>query len=126
MNPSELLYARTHEWVQRSGEIATVGISDFAVRELTDLVYIDLPAVGRTVKAGDAFGEVESVKAVSDLYAPVAGEIIEVNESLPDNLQLLSDDPFGRGWIVRIRLSPEASFDHLLDHAAYQKHCAEG
>ncbi|MGD9857348.1 MAG: glycine cleavage system protein GcvH [Planctomycetaceae bacterium] len=125
MDPSELMYARTHEWVHRKGDVATIGISDFAVKELTDLVYIDLPAVGRTVAPGDTFGEVESVKAVSDLYSPVAGEIIEVNESLPDNLQLLSDEPFGRGWIVKVRLAAGTSLDHLMDHASYQKFCEE-
>ncbi len=125
MDPSELKYARTHEWVRPDGDIATVGISDFAVKELTDLVYIDLPAVGTKVEQGETLGEVESVKAVSDLYAPVAGEVIEVNESLPDDLQLLSDDPFGQGWMVKLRLADGQSLDHLMDYAAYQKHCAE-
>src|SRR5690606_5943896 len=106
---STLKYAKTHEWVHVDGDLATVGISDFAVKELTDLVYIDLPAVGRSVKPGETFGEVESVKAVSDLYAPVAGEVAEVNETLPDSLQLLSDDPFGEGWIAKIRLSEGAT-----------------
>lgn len=123
MDPSTLKYARTHEWVHVDGDVATVGISDFAVKELTDLVYIDLPPVGKTVKPGENFGEVESVKAVSDLYAPVAGEVVEVNKALPDSLQLLSDDPFGKGWIARIRLGEGASLDHLMDQAAYQKHC---
>jgi glycine cleavage system H protein len=125
VDPSTLRYARTHEWVSVDGGIATVGISDFAVKELTDLVYIDLPAVGKTVKPGENFGEVESVKAVSDLYAPVAGEILEVNQTLPDSLQLLSDDPFGKGWIARIRLGEGASLDHLMNLAAYQKHCQQ-
>jgi len=125
MDPSELKYARTHEWVHQDGDVVTVGISDFAVKELTDLVYIDLPAVGTTVAQGDNLGEVESVKAVSDLYAPVAGEIIEANESLPDNLQLLSDDPFGQGWIIKLRLADGQTLEHLMDQAAYQKHCAE-
>jgi glycine cleavage system H protein len=125
VDPSTLKYARTHEWVHVDGDVATVGISDFAVKELTDLVYIDLPAVGKAVKPGENFGEVESVKAVSDLYAPVAGEVVEVNEALPDSLQLLSDDPFGKGWIARIRLAEGASLDHLMDQAAYQKHCQD-
>jgi glycine cleavage system H protein len=125
VDPSTLRFARTHEWVHVDGDIATVGISEFAVKELTDLVYIDLPRVGRALKPGETFGEVESVKAVSDLYAPVAGEVIEVNETLPDNLQLLSEDPFGRGWIARIRLSALASLDHLMDQAAYQQHCQD-
>ncbi len=125
MDPSELKYARTHEWVHPDGDVVTVGISDFAVKELTDLVYIDLPTVGTTVEQGETLGEVESVKAVSDLYAPVAGEVVEVNESLPDNLQLLSDDPYGQGWIVKLRLADGQNLDHLMDYAAYQKHCAE-
>ena len=83
------------------------------------------PPVGKTVEQGDTIGEVESVKAVSDLYAPVAGEVVDVNESLPDNLQLLSDDPYGDGWIIKVRLAAGHSFDHLMDHAAYEKHCAE-
>lgn len=125
MDPSKLKYARTHEWVHRDGEIATVGISDFAVKELTDLVYIDLPAIGRTVSQGESFGEVESVKAVSDLYAPVDGEIVEINESLPDNLQLLSDDPYGAGWVARLRLGDGVNLDHLMDQQQYQQHCAD-
>jgi len=99
VDPSTLKFARTHEWVHVDGDVATVGISDFAVTELTDLVYIELPSVGKTVQPGEMFGEVESVKAVSDLYAPVAGEVIEVNEGLPDSLQLLSEDP---GWCAYI------------------------
>lgn len=125
MDPSQLKYARTHEWVHSQGDVVTVGISDFAVKELTDLVYIDLPDVGRTLDEGDTFGEVESVKAVSDLYAPVAGEIVEVNSSLPDNLQLLSDDPYGQGWMIKIRLADGQTLDHLMDRAAYEKHCTE-
>lgn len=125
MDAANLKYAKTHEWVAVDGEVATVGISDFAVKELTDLVYIDLPSVGKTVNQGDALGEVESVKAVSDLYAPVWGEIVEVNEELPDNLQLLSDDPTGAGWICKIRLTEGSTTDHLMDHAEYERHCED-
>jgi glycine cleavage system H protein len=124
-----LLFAKTHEWVAVTSEggqkTATVGISAFAVEALTDLVFIELPKVGRQVKAGESFCEVESVKAVSDIYAPVSGEVIAVNESLPDNLETLSNDPYGDGWIARIKISDEAGLKNLLDHAAYQKQCAE-
>ncbi len=125
MDPTTLRYARTHEWVHQENDVVTVGISDFAVKELTDLVYIDLPAIGKSFEQNQAFGEVESVKAVSDLYAPVSGEVIEVNESLPDNLQLLSDDPYGKGWVAKLRLAAGASLNHLMDHAAYEKHCSD-
>jgi glycine cleavage system H protein len=123
MDPQTLKFAKTHEWVHLEGRTATVGISNFAVKELTDLVYMQLPSVGRTVAVGETIGEVESVKAVSDLYAPVAGKVTEVNESLPDNLQYLSDDPYGRGWIARLELADNARLDHLLNHAAYVQHC---
>jgi glycine cleavage system H protein len=125
MDPRSLKYARTHEWVHVEGDLATIGISDFAVKELTDLVYIDLPSVGSTVSTGDNLGEVESVKAVSDLYAPIGGEIVEVNEQLPDNLQLLSDEPYDAGWIVKIRMSDPAALEDLLDQPAYLQHCAD-
>ena len=129
MKPEELLYAKTHEWVHvapgEGGQVATIGISAFAVEALTDLVFLELPSIGRQLKAGESFGEVESVKAVSDLYSPVSGEVIEVNEQLPDNLQWLSDDPYGKGWIVKVRLSDAAELKQLSDHAAYQRQCAE-
>jgi glycine cleavage system H protein len=129
VNPDKLLFAKTHEWVSISQEgpqkVATVGISAFAVEALTDLVFIELPKVGRKVTAEQSFCEVESVKAVSDIYAPVAGEVIAVNESLPDRLETLSSDPYGDGWIAKIRVTDEAGLKNLLDHAAYQKMCAE-
>jgi glycine cleavage system H protein len=124
MDPTTLKYAKSHEWLHLDGETATLGISDFAVKQLTDLVYIDLPAVGATYSAGETFGEVESVKAVSDLYAPVAGEIVEVNSALEDDLAALSDDPFGKGWLVKLRVSDPSQVDALLDKAAYDAHCA--
>ena len=123
MDPSAFRFAGTHEWVQIDGDIATVGISDFAVKALTDLVYVDLPASGSRIEAGTTFGEVESVKAVSDLYAPVSGEIVEVNESLPDDLDSLSEDAFGRGWMIRIRMSAPDEVHKFLDYDAYVKHC---
>ena len=125
MKPEELRFAKSHEWVHVEAGIATVGISAFAVEALTDLVYIELPEVGRSVTAGESFSEIESVKAVSDLYAPVTGEVVAVNEPLPDKLEVLSEDPFGEGWIVKIKISDEASLSTLMDHATYQKLCAE-
>ena len=126
MNQEELLYAPTHEWVHVSDDgVATVGITDFAVEQLTDLVYMELPEVGSTAKAGEEFGEVESVKAVSPLYSPVDGEVLEVNTGLPDNLEVLGNDAFGEGWIARIRLSNRDSLANLLDFPAYRKQCAE-
>lgn len=123
MDPNLLKYTKTHEWVHLEGDSATIGITDFAVEQLTDLVYVDLPEIGRTLTAGETFGEVESVKAVSDLYAPVAGEVTDANSAVPDDPAILSDDPFGRGWLVRIRVSDASTLDNLLDRAAYQQHC---
>lgn len=130
MKPQELLYSKTHEWVALStgpaGEkIATVGISGFALEALTDLVFVDLPEVGRAVEAKAPFGEIESVKAVSDLYSPVDGVVTEVNSDLPNNLEKLPEDPYGFGWFVKIRVTNEAGLADLLNYAAYQKQCEE-
>ena len=129
MNPDKLLFAKTHEWVAVAEEggqkIATVGLTAFAVQALTDIVFIELPKVGRQVKAEESFCEVESVKAVSDVYAPVTGEVVAVNESLPDHLETLSGDPYGEGWIARIRITDDSALSKLMDHAAYRKQCAE-
>ena len=125
MDLNSLKYTRSHEWVATDGNTATVGITDFAVRQLTDLVHIELPKVGRSVREGESFGEVESVKAVSDLYAPIPGEILAVNEALPDDLSLLSDDPFGKGWVVKLKITDASSLKALLDRKAYEAHCAE-
>lgn len=129
MNPNDLLYAETHEWAHVAEEdgakVATVGISAFAVEQLTDLVFMELPSVGTQVTAGEEFGEVESVKAVSPLYSPVSGEIIAVNSGLPDNLEVLNSDPYEAGWIIKVRVSDPSSLESLQDFAAYQKQCAE-
>jgi glycine cleavage system H protein len=129
VKPENLLFAKTHEWVAVTSEggqkIATIGLTAFAVEALTDLVFIELPKVGRKVRAEESFCEVESVKAVSDIYAPVAGEVIAANDKLADNLELLSNDPYGDGWIARIKISDEAGLKNLMDYAAYQKQCAE-
>lgn len=129
MSPQELLYAETHEWAAISQEggqkFATIGISNFAVEALSDLVFIQLPDVGRALAAGETFGEIESVKAVSDLYAPVDGEVIAVNTKLPDNLDVLHEDPFGKGWMIKLKISDDAGLAKLMDKAAYDKQCAE-
>ena len=130
MKPEQLLYAKTHEWVdvQTDGsgaKTATVGISAFALEALTDLVFIDLPEVGRKVRAGQPFGEIESVKAVSDLYSPVDGEIVEVHKEVAKDLENLPKDPYGFGWLVKIRITDEAGLTRLMDSAAYKKQCEE-
>ena len=129
MKPEPLLFAKTHEWIAVASEggqkVATVGISAFAVETLTDLVFLELPKVGRTVKAEESFCEVESVKAVSDVYAPVAGEVIAVNASLPDRLETLSTDPYGEGWIAKIRITDDAGLAKLMKYTDYQKQCSE-
>ncbi len=130
MTPDELLFAETHEWtrveIDESGDkIATVGISAFAVEALTDLVFMQLPEVGQELQAGKPFGEVESVKAVSDLYSPIDGEVVAVNDGLPDDLDQLAAEPYGKGWLLKIKISDETGLERLMDYAAYQKQCAE-
>lgn len=116
-------YAKTHEWVSVDGNTATVGISDFAVHALTDLVYIDLPKVGRSLTKGAVFGVVESVKAASDLYSPVDGTVTEVNSSLEGDLATLTADPFGAGWMIKVQLKDAAAVEGLMDEAAYKAFC---
>jgi glycine cleavage system H protein len=129
MNPQELKYNPSHEWVgisEQAGErIAVVGITDFAIEQLTDLVYMALPTVGAQVKAGEQFGEVESVKAVSSLISPIDGEVVAVHSELVDKLEQLGDDPFGEGWIMKVKMTDEAGLAKLLDYDAYKKQCAE-
>ena len=116
--PEELQYTKTHEWVRREDDVATVGITDHAQDELGDVVFIELPEKGASFGAGDAFGTVESVKAVSDLYAPVGGEVVEVNEALNDSPEKINEEPYGDGWIIRLRVSEEAD---LLSAGDYEK-----
>ena len=128
MKPEELLFRETHEWVHVSQEegsqIATVGISAFAVEQLTDLVYLELTTVGTALAPGDEFGEVESVKAVSSLYSPVSGEIVEVNTGLADQLETLNDDPYAGGWMIKVKINDDQALSGLMDHASYLKQCA--
>jgi glycine cleavage system H protein len=129
VNPENLLFTKTHEWVSVAEEggqkIATMGLSAFAVDALTDLVFIELPQAGRQVRAEQPFCEVESVKAVSDVYAPVTGEVIAVNDLLPDKLETLSNDPYGEGWIAKIRVTDDAGLASLMDYGAYRRQCDE-
>ncbi|NBW95382.1 MAG: glycine cleavage system protein GcvH [Planctomycetia bacterium] len=113
-------FAKSHEWARPEEDgLVTVGISAYAVEALTDLVFMQLPAVGRRVRAGESLGEIESVKAVSDIYAPVSGEVVAVNTTLPSNLETLGSDPYGAGWVVRLRPDDPAELGGLLDQAAY-------
>ena len=115
--PGELQYTKTHEWVRMEGDTATIGITEHAQDELGDVVFVELPEEGRTLDAGEAFGAVESVKAVSDLYAPLAGEVVEVNETLGDSPEKINEDPYGDGWVLKLRVSGEAE---LLSAEAYE------
>jgi glycine cleavage system H protein len=117
--PDDLRYSREHEWVRVEDGTATIGITTFAADELGDIVYLDLPEVGARVEHGATFGVVESVKAVSDLYAPVSGEVLEVNEALRDSPELVNSDAFGAGWIVKLRLDDPTQADELLDATQY-------
>ena len=118
--PSDLKYAKSHEWVRVSGDTATVGITDHAQHELTDVVFVELPAVGRPVKAGEACAVVESVKTASDLYSPVSGQILEMNEAVVDNPGLVNTDPYGGGWFFKIKLSNPAELSSLLTPESYR------
>lgn len=118
-------FAATHEWVSVEGKVATVGISDHAQDHLGDIVYVDLPEVGKSLKKGDVFCTIESVKAASDIYAPVSGKIVEVNEELDSSPEKINDDAEGEGWIVRIEVADESELHSLMDLEAYKKHCEE-
>ncbi|MDE6649095.1 MAG: glycine cleavage system protein GcvH [Muribaculaceae bacterium] len=121
---NDLRYAESHEWVSLEGEIATVGITDYAQHALGDIVYVDMPEVGDEVTAGEEFGAVESVKAASDLYSPVSGEVVEINESLEDEPGLINQDAFAN-WIMKVKVSDPSEVDALLEAEAYAKICEE-
>lgn len=125
MYPKDLKYDREHEWVRTEGDVAVIGISHFAQDQLGEVVYVDLPSVGDTITAGDTFGEVESVKSVSELFTPVSGEVIEVNDVLGDTPETVNEDPYGEGWMVKVRLSDPAEVDDMMDADAYQAFIAE-
>lgn len=120
MVPEDLRYTREHEWVRIEGELATVGITEFAAEQLGDIVFVELPALGRTVEQFAAVGVIELVKAVSDLFAPLGGEVVEANGELTNAPELLNSDPFGKGWMLRIRLADASQADALLDAPSYE------
>jgi glycine cleavage system H protein len=120
MVPQDLHYTKEHEWVRIEGDLATVGITDYAAEQLGDIVFVELPELGRTVAQFAAVGVIESVKAVSDLFAPVGGEVVESNAELAGQPELLNSDPFGKGWMLRVRVADAAQVDGLLDAAAYE------
>jgi glycine cleavage system H protein len=117
--PGDLKYAKSHEWVRVEGDIATIGITDHAQQELTDIVFCEVPAKGRALKAGDAAAVVESVKTASDIYAPISGEVVEVNSALADNPALVNQDPFGAGWFFKVKLANAPELNALLTPEAY-------
>jgi glycine cleavage system H protein len=118
--PPDLRYSSDHEWVRVDGDVVTIGITEFAQDALGDVVFVEMPEQGTTVAAGDSFSEVESTKSVSDIYAPVSGSIVEVNEALESAPELLNSDPYGDGWICRIQVSDPAQLDDLMDADAYR------
>jgi len=121
MNPEDLKYAQTHEWVKIEGELAIIGITEYAAHQLGDIVFLELPKTGKKLAKGDAFGVVESVKSASDLYSPVSGEIKEVNEGLPENLKAISDSPFKDGWMIKVKMGNPDDLKDLLSAKDYEK-----
>jgi glycine cleavage system H protein len=119
--PSELRYTKDHEWIKLDGNVATVGITDFAQRELGDIVYVDIDTVGKSLEAEAVFGTVEAVKTVSDLFLPVSGKILEVNPNLNNQPELVNSDPYGEGWMVKLEVSNTADVDALMSAEAYQQ-----
>lgn len=119
------LYTKDDEWIRVEGEFAYVGITDYAQDQLSDIVYLELPDVGDKVNAGDRFGVVESVKAAADLYAPISGEVVEINEDLLDSPELINDDPYGDAWMVKIAVKDTDELDELMDADAYRQYCEE-
>lgn len=118
--PTDLKYTKSHEWVKTDGDTATIGITDHAQSELGDIVFVELPNVGRVLQQDEVFGTVESVKTVSDLYAPIPGEVVEVNGALASRSELVNTDPYGEGWLVKVRMDSPGKVSDLLDAAAYQ------
>ena len=126
MYPTEYRYTREHEWVKIEGDTCVLGITDFAQKELGEVVYVELPEVGQMFDAAGEIGTIESVKAVAEVYTPVAGEIVEINETLADDPQTLNEDPHGDGWLVKIKFSASSDFDELMDAEAYEAFTREG
>jgi len=124
-SPQDLYYAKTHEWVRLDDDIATVGITDFAQNQLSDLTFVELPEVGRVVVPGDEVAVLESVKAASDIYAPIGGEIVAVNEALEDTPEMINNDPYEEGWLFKIKFEKEEDVDDLLSADAYDEICED-
>mgnify|MGYP003499202779 FL=1 len=118
--PEDIRYTREHEWIRVEGDEAYVGITDYAQSELGEIVFVDVPTVGETVAQGDVFGSIKAVKTVSDLNMPMSGEVLEINEELDAQPELVNNDPYGKGWIIRIAVKDASELDNLLDAAAYQ------
>jgi glycine cleavage system H protein len=119
--PAELKYTKDHEWVRIEGDIATVGITEFAQSELGDIVYVEIETVGETIAQEEIFGSIEAVKTVSDLFMPLSGEILEFNEELDGNPELVNSDPYGAGWMVKVKISDASEIEKLLDSSVYQE-----
>ncbi len=119
--PKELKYAKTHEWIKVEGETGTVGITDYAQEQLTDVVFVELPQIGKVVSKGEAVAVLESVKSVSDIYAPVSGEVIEVNKELENKPGLINKEPYGKGWIFKLKIKDTKELDSLLSAEGYEK-----
>jgi len=124
MVPKNLRYAETHEWVSLEGDVATVGITKFAVEQLTDLVFVEMKKAGKSVAAKEAVGQVESVKSVNDIYAPIGGEIIAKNDAIEKDTAIVTEDPFGKGWMVKIKMASKADYDKLLTPEQYETQIA--
>src|SRR5207244_9538031 len=122
MTPEDNKYAKSHEYVHVEGQIGTVGITDYAQKELGDVVFVELPTVGSQLEAADELGSIESVKAVSELFAPVSGEVVEVNEALKEKPELVNTDPYGDGWMIRVKLSDPSEFDELMSAEEYEEY----
>lgn len=121
--PDDLKYSKSDEWVRIEGDTATIGISDYAQDALNDIVYVELPEVGSSLDAGSSFATIESVKAASDLYAPVSGEVTAVNSELEDSPEIINSDPYGEGWLLKLKVSDSAALAALMDAAAYRAYC---
>jgi glycine cleavage system H protein len=120
--PEELKYSEDHEWTRKEGDLLVVGITDYAQGELGDVVYLDLPVVGDTFNQKEPFGSIEAVKAAADLYMPLTGEIVEVNDALPDTPETINKDPYGEGWMIKIKIDSSEEYNALMDAAAYEQH----
>ena len=118
--PNDVKYTKEHEWIRLEGDVAYVGITDYAQEQLGDIVFVDIPTVGETLAADEVFGTIEVVKTISDLFLPVTGEILEQNEALADQPELVNQDPYGEGWLIKIKPAADADFDSLLDAEAYK------